>query len=904
VSQATLKVVTGILLAVGIATGFTAVAAADTVQRIGKEALIGLPEGALWSAMVNFRPGDGEIVKLNPPPFSWLYKDDDPNSTRDEDTRIFQFQVAYDKEFKELAVDVRTESNMYNFIAPFNKEQCWWRVGYIYPKKGPAVDHWSKVRAFVIADDAKEWDRSMLADEQYLKSKAHPRLLFNSTNRAAFSAHMATNESAIWLQIKAVADAAILSDWWRDSIVTQTAGYGRLATLQAVAFTWQMTHDAKYLDSGKAQTLLVKAAKEFIDSGSAWEDPIGGRGGIQYLAQAYDWLYETMTLEQQTEVAKNIGLHCKFVIYASTFYFPIVRANDNYALGFYPTNNRREGRGTADNYMESHLFDNLGYSMFGALAAYSEDAGARQLLDLTLNLHIGRPYYAGNEEGMDAGAYVMPDVNKVLERSLMCQFAFPEVHFNLNPYFTGIADWFSRIRPVGAEAEMFTWGDTNNQMYTPFAWWGKYFAWYSGDGRALKQWREETKLFPMATYRLRDDMLAACSFYLTAPGGFSAYSTLATYVVGNKVTAGEKYYTCVLGHDSTAHHHVTETTYWQEVPSPEEDRLPVSKAFSGWAMAASAPTNTIESFRNGLGFIFCCRPSAIGGRCHAAAVDLSFELWAYGQTITENGCGNWEYNKIPESHNSLLVNGVGVAPTFFTPLPGRIFAFKTTPDYTYCAGDGLNLYPATTIAILNKVRRHMIMVRNKFFVIFDEMEAKQPARFSWVYHLLEDNLKLDPATPGTFSYQRTKSAVTLENNYVYPGKPVSVYVSHIASPAGVEVLDQSGDKRTTNPITGQSFPIPPGARSDYRTHAVWVSNKTPEMKVHFMTVIYPVKQGSVAPTITRLDDLTAEVTCGAEKDVISFDPKTRFPATLVVDLFGIPAPKNPAVSGPGVRTTP
>ena len=55
-------------------------------------------------------------------------------------------------------------------------------------------------------------------------------------------------------------------------------------------------------------------------------------------------------------------------------------------------------------------------------------------------------------------------------------------------------------------------------------------------------------------------------------------------------------------------------------------------------------------------------------------------------------------------------------------------------------------------------------------------------------------------------------------------------------------------------------------------------------------VIYPVKSGETPPTIQRLDSLTISVTQGTDTDVISFDPNTAFPATLIVDVAAIQPP--------------
>ena len=43
----------------------TAGLAAGAAERIGREALVELPQTALWSREVNARPGDGEVVRLS-----------------------------------------------------------------------------------------------------------------------------------------------------------------------------------------------------------------------------------------------------------------------------------------------------------------------------------------------------------------------------------------------------------------------------------------------------------------------------------------------------------------------------------------------------------------------------------------------------------------------------------------------------------------------------------------------------------------------------------------------------------------------------------------------------------------------------------------------------------------------
>jgi hypothetical protein len=104
----------------------------------------------------------------------------------------------------------------------------------------------------------------------------------------------------------------------------------------------------------------------------------------------------------------------------------------------------------------------------------------------------------------------------------------------------------------------------------------------------------------------------------------------------------------------------------------------------------------------------------------------------------------------------------------------------------------------------------------------------------------------------------------------------------------------SGTNVRSNPITRENY-YDDGDMSHIRAHAMWVSNRTPATNFHFLSVVYPIKPGTLPPEIKRLDDYTVEVTNGDEHDVISFDSQTEHPATLIVDVAAIaPPPESPA----------
>ena len=162
---------------------------------------------------------------------------------------------------------------------------------------------------------------------------------------------------------------------------------------------------------------------------------------------------------------------------------------------------------------------------------------------------------------------------------------------------------------------------------------------------------------------------------------------------------------------------------------------------------------------------------------------------------------------------------------------------------------------------LEKMKRHMLMMRDKYFVVFDECEASVPSQFTWVYHVIDPSWSWpDTAKP----------------EFMYEVGNVDVYLKQIGNPASldIETWIESEDSHT-NPITGETFAdlyvADPATFLATAPRKLWISNATESETQTFLTVIYPVKDGDPVPTITRINDLTVEVTCGGETDIVTFD---------------------------------
>jgi hypothetical protein len=229
------------------------------------------------------------------------------------------------------------------------------------------------------------------------------------------------------------------------------------------------------------------------------------------------------------------------------------------------------------------------------------------------------------------------------------------------------------------------------------------------------------------------------------------------------------------------------------------------------------------------------------------------------------------------------VDGQGQWQDRATRLPqvGKISAYKEGPGYVYFAGDASNAYQKAPH--LTRFVRHVLYMRERYFVIFDDLSVAQdhaPSTFQWLYHVYpETELAIDEGK-GLFSYSVGKTQVR---------------VQHVAHVGDLELTDRAGLEGLLNPITGEDYrdnwttpaKKPGGREPPLFAHNVWVSNRTPAHDQNFLAVVFPYVEGEAPPEITRLDDLTVRVAYGKQQDTVSFDADSKHEPDVVVDFEAI-----------------
>jgi hypothetical protein len=829
------------------------------VEIIGDEALIKPDSRMLFSTYVNNSPGDGMVAEVNPPRFRWYYLPN-PLTLGDSLIRpsIFRFQVAENKDFKDPIVDVDTELNFYNELAPFPEGRIYyWRVGYIlHGEKEPSS--WTKTFTVNIPAGTLKWDRTALKNPTF---EGYPRLLFNKSQLLELKS-LAAKDPVFQNDIIGAAERMTEHKWWNNWPKTDLdkpdyiyGFYFKLCReLTKTAFAYLITRDEKYKNIlGIWKTIASypiggASSPELMGVGADSED---NTSITEYLACVYDWFYHDYTREDLAIFEKSLQWRLEAWMYD------------------FPWGGSLYTGGKDDPKLSSSslAISGYGHSWEGALdtypaalVLYEKSETARKYFSWLANYMIAVGERVAQNDGYDLGAhYGLSHMKWLLYQLMYLNKAVPELQLGKNPLYRKYGEFFIGLVPVGMEYSHFgriaSHGAGVEMRKEVF----NLLAYLTGDGEILKNWLN--------------------------------------------VTGNERKFNW---------------RQWIHVAAPlqlDEDLEPTSSTKTkyifpaiGYVMAHSHNPSDREAFEKGVGVIFCAK-SARGDRYNN---ENAFQIYAYGEHLNFGGHSGDEnsYGHQTIAHNTIMVDGIGQTLTEEFRQQGfraAVLAYQEGENYTYWMGDATSAYPKQTEIVtkpgtwsemtqldydsslfgdkgapqLERFRRHMLFMRDKYLIIYDDLKTKpeRPSRFSWRYRVLPQCEMSYDSHEGMLSYSMGD---------------VSVTIKHIAFPESLEFLDMKDLDQFKNPITGydylkmnkwtaQAMEVEK-YRKKVAQHNLWLTTKEPVSDHHFLTVIYPVKPGTEPPVITRLDNHTAKIESGGESDIVSFDKNTEHPATLIIDL--------------------
>ncbi len=847
---------------------------------ISAEALVTPDNQMLWGLVVNRAPGDGAAAEVNPPRFRWFYVPDIPHiKARDPALGSlialykFRFQIADEPTFASPIVDVVCDYNCYNALSPLPEGKTYyWRVGYMCQMLAPdgvrrdskviapretTPSSWSDIRSFTIAPGTPVWDRSALAEP---KLGPHPRMPFRKDQLAQLRRLVTTDshvkeifEQSIVPTAQKMTQHAYWDSWPKTDTDKQVRGYYFTGKkLMQTALAYVITGEAKYRNIVDIWATIAS----YPPGGRSSPEGMGGDNGedstslTEFLALAYDWFYDELTDPQREAFEES--LQWRIDKWMHEF---------QWGGALYRRVNTPTYSGPAAG-MSSLMLGGGGHSWEGtmatlpaAIAIYEKSPLARKFFHIVVNYLIGVGEITTQFGGYDLGcSYGQSHLKWFLYQTMYINSALPQLQIHKNPYYRHVGRYFVALVPVGL----------------PSAPWGRI----DSQGAGVMHRRE---IFRLLGYLVGDGVLLA---NWTNAGGDARYGWRQWVHMAAPLHLDRK--------------------LTPQIGEQTEFFFPLA----GFAMSHTYPPTDPRAFKEGAGVIFRSKGAPPGG----GAVyfnESAFQFYAYGQLINfGGGTGGAEPHGFHTmSHNTVLIDGLGQAPhgpdRWQIPYGSVMMAHKTGEQFTYWMADATMCYPRTpapvaswvvrfdpkvygkkAVPYLERFRRHILFVRKKYVVVFDDLVTApdHPGRFSWLWHVLQK---------GEATFDKDTARVT------YPAGDVKVILQHVANVGAIEYQNLQDLDGLANPITGEDFRNNKHTqrelgREQWRKyvphHNMWFTNRAPASRFHFMTVIYPTPPGGGEPKITRLDDYTVEVAADGTIDVISFDPETQHPATLVVDL--------------------
>jgi hypothetical protein len=261
-------------------------------------------------------------------------------------------------------------------------------------------------------------------------------------------------------------------------------------------------------------------------------------------------------------------------------------------------------------------------------------------------------------------------------------------------------------------------------------------------------------------------------------------------------------------------------SYWwydQELAARPPADLPPGRHFAdiGWVgmhSDVSDPDSVFLAFKS----------SPYGSFNHSHADQNSFVLYAYGEPLLiDSGYYDWYgsphdkgWTRQTKAHNAVLVNGQGQS-IFDLSAKGQIDRHFTSPVADMTAGDATVAYKGA----LKQARRTIFYLRPDLFVVVDDLEAPEPAEFTWSVHA-EREMTLRPDT----------GEILVERG-------VAQCLVKFLEPAGL-VLAQT-----------DQFDPPPTTPRPNEWHAT-AATKTKATHQRFVTLVMPFRRGASEPQLT------------------------------------------------------
>lgn len=643
-----------------------------------------------WAA-----PQGGQTVQVNPPALLWPVTDKKNN---------YRIQLSRDKSFPEgqtIKAEAlqRAEYNPHQVLKPGT---WYWQYAAVTPE---GQEIWSPVYNFRIRKDTRTFTTPTPEELiRLVKSQSHPRLYVNREELPGFQNRNAANPEAKKIIRKAEKnlnmalipeaptrprDTTGLSDFEKKVMMRfmyHQFGDKVRKPIRDFCIAYLLTGDEKFIRAAIPHTLHVAAMDP---EGWATQEDFNRASIMLALAEAYDTGYDLFTPEQRTQILASIKVRGDY------FFRQYAKEFETHSM---------------DNHVWQHT---LRRWMFTSIAVLGDIPEAEEWLSYCYETWCCRfPILGGDDGGWhDGSSYFQVNFETFIYVPFMLKRITGVDFFDI-PWFRNLPSFLIYSFPKNSYSTGF--GDGYEKMEKPNK---KYISFADALAREL----------PSREARWYCDQLIEGDFRkLYADEEFALYRLL------------------------------TPVQYNDILPrSPEND--PQSRVYpdAGFALMHTDVAHTPDN----LMAVFMSLPFGATGHAHAAHNGFTINL---GGKEMFGGSGHYSnFNDAhtlkhyrTRGHNVILADGL--SPVIGENGYGWIARFANTDQLSYALGDATHAFDdmATPFWIdrmkqsqveytpengfgnpgITRWRRHFILLRPDMVVVYDELAAKQPVRWTWLLH--------------------------------------------------------------------------------------------------------------------------------------------------------------------------
>lgn len=632
----------------------------------------------VYKRHLEFPVPQGDIpVRVNPPVLRWPFIKGK--------TVTYDVRLSNDAEFKEGALMYSAAQSPWAMFNPHELLEAgtwYWQ----YRKTG---DPWSETLSFILDEQAIP----LLSPEPSVFTgaipAAHPRILTTPTDMEKL--RNLQNEPDV-LAILEEAEKALNSPIWveKQGIPSQKGAdkdqehkFRQDASQRLANRSKSLVHaltEAWVLKpdiryAEKAIAQALEVSRWDPDGVSAYSDFADARCMLA-MALVYDTFYDLLHDGQKAQLLEAISVR------ASRFYHSWT-SNIEVRL------------------LSGHVWQHILHYFFQtALGVHGEVPEAEEWLAYAYELFMARAPILGGLDGgwIEGVSYFMMNMETMIEIPLYIKKFASYDYFAVHPWYEKQAEWMIYHIPPGSAADGF--GDNTEELPMP------------GD---------KYQAFAIELAKLTQNPKAA--WYAQECSRYETYDLSKTRLL-----------------------RWVRLTQTNDIALPDArlvNPLPMTKAFRDVGLVAmhTNPANTTENL------MVAMRSSPFGCYGHMLADQNVFNILYGGQklfyrtgykiTMQDPHRTGWYQNT--RSQNGILVNGNG--QPYSTEAFGWIARVAEGGGLAYAKGDASNAYRSAETAEdygVVKCHRHLVLLQPDIVIVYDDLEAKEPVRWSWLIHSLEE----------------------------------------------------------------------------------------------------------------------------------------------------------------------